>query len=170
MKQPNPSDTAVRVIATGGTFDKHYDPATGVLGFEKTSGLPALLAQARLDPAAAFETVMLIDSLDMTDEHRGQIALACRRSPERRIAIIHGTDTMIETAAVLARESTDATIVLTGAMVPAVVAGSDALFNLGFALACARLLPAGIHIAAHGRIFDWRTVRKNRAAARFEAI
>ena len=165
-----PSDpTALRVIATGGTFDKRYDPASGQLGFGTASGLPSMLGHARLDPMPAIETLMLIDSLDMTDIHREQIVKACRRAPERAIVVVHGTDTMIETARVLASSALDATIVLTGAMVPATIDHSDAAFNLGFAVACARTLPRGVHIAAHGRVFPWDGVRKNREAARFEA-
>ena len=161
---------ALRVIATGGTFDKRYDPATGLLGFGPDSALPALLAQARIEPGPVIETLMQIDSLDMTVAHREQIAAACRRSPEKAIVVIHGTDTMIETARVLATADVDATIVMTGAMVPASIEGSDAIFNLGFAIACAQTLHRGVHIAAHGRVFDWNGVRKNRAAARFEPI
>jgi L-asparaginase len=160
----------LRLIATGGTFDKRYDPATGLLGFGRESALPALLAQARIEPTPMIETLMLIDSLDMTDADREQIASACRRSAERAIVVIHGTDTMIETARVLAAAALDATIVLTGAMVPASIERSDAVFNLGFAIACAQTLHRGVHIAAHGRVFDWNRVRKNREAARFEPI
>ena len=160
----------LRVIATGGTFDKCYDPATGRLGFAPASHLERLLRQARVDPEPAIETLMLIDSLDMDEDHRARIVAACRRATERSIVIIHGTDTLPETARALATSSLPATIVLTGAMVPATIEGSDALFNLGFALACARCLPAGVHVAAHGRVFAWDAVRKNRAAARFEPI
>ncbi len=160
----------LRVIATGGTFDKCYDPANGQLGFGADSQLGRLLTQARLDPAPALETLMLIDSLDMTEEHRAQIVAACRRATERSIVVIHGTDTLAQTARVLAGATLPATIVLTGAMVPATIEGSDALFNLGFALACARLLPAGVHVCAHGRVFEWNDVRKNRSAARFESL
>jgi len=166
---PLTEPAALRVIATGGTFDKRYDPASGQLGFGSTSGLPSLLAHARLDPMPAIETLMLIDSLDMTDSHREQIVQACRRAPEQAIVVVHGTDTMIETAQMLASSALDATIVLTGAMVPATIEHSDAAFNLGFAIACARTLPRGVHIAAHGRVFPWDGVRKNREAARFEA-
>jgi L-asparaginase len=160
----------LRLIATGGTFDKRYNPATGQLGFGTGSSLPSLLEAARIGPDPALQTLMLIDSLDMTQEHRDRIAQACRESPEQAIVVIHGTDTMIETARVLAAARIDATIVLTGAMVPATIEQSDAAFNLGFAIACARTLPAGVHIAAHGRVFAWNAVRKNREAAKFEAI
>jgi len=159
---------SLRLIATGGTFDKRYNPASGQLDFAPATHLERLLRQARVDPEPVIETLMLIDSLDMTEGHRGQIVAACRRAVERSIVIIHGTDTLPETARALAAAGLPATIVLTGAMVPATIEGSDALFNLGFALACARCLPLGVHVAAHGRGFAWDAVRKNRAAARFE--
>lgn len=167
MSPPN-EPAALRVIATGGTFDKRYDPATGQLGFGTATRLSSLLAHARVDPMPAIETLMLIDSLDMTDTHREQIVQACRRAPEQAIVVVHGTDTMVETARVLAGAALDATIVITGAMVPASIEHSDAVFNLGFAIACAQTLPRGVHIAAHGRVFPWDGVRKNRDAARFE--
>jgi L-asparaginase len=105
----------------------------------------------------------------MNASHRQQIVDACRTAPEPCIVITHGTDTMAETGQVIAAAGLAKTIVLTGAMVPATIEHSDAAFNLGFAIACARTLPRGVHIAAHGRVFPWDGVRKNREAARFEA-
>lgn len=162
--------TPLRIIATGGTFDKHYDPATGSLGFGSGSALPLLIEQARLESFPVIERLMSLDSLDMTAADRLRILAACQASPEQAIVIVHGTDTLVETAEVLARAQIDACIVLTGAMVPACIDGSDARFNLGFAIACAQLLPAGVHIAAHGRVFAWNAVRKNRSGARFESL
>lgn len=170
MPEAVPPRTDLRLIATGGTFDKRYDPVSGQLGFGRESGLPALLAAARIDPLPAIETLMLIDSLEMNATHRERIVQACRVSSERAIVVIHGTDTMVETGRVLASASIEATIVLTGAMVPATIEHSDAAFNLGFAIACARTLPRGVHIAAHGQVFGWDRVRKNREAARFEDL
>lgn len=160
----------LRVIAAGGTFDKRYDAVSGSLGFG-ASCLPALCAEARLEPMPAFEVAMLLDSLVMTEADRLALARCCAAAPESRLVIVHGTDTMVETAAVLAREPAlaDRTIVLTGAMVPASVHGSDAPFNLGFAVAAARLAPAGTWIAMHGRLHAWDAVRKDRAAGRFVA-
>lgn len=160
---------SLRIITTGGTFDKHYDPIAGALGFDATH-LDEILARARLAAPVAFEVAMLIDSLEMNDSHRARILAACRAAAEQQMVIIHGTDTMVETAAVLGAAALDKTIVLTGAMVPYEIAGSDALFNLGFAVACASHLPAGAWIAMNGVAHRWDAVRKNRALGIFEAI
>lgn len=159
----------LRIITTGGTFDKCYDPLIGLLGFTQ-SLVPALLAPARLAPSPAIEPLMAIDSLHMRDEHRAAIVAACRQSEETRIVIVHGTDTMVETATALAHAALPATIVLTGAMVPASIKRSDAAFNLGFAVASAQTLPAGVWIAMNGRAHAWNRVRKNRELGCFEPI
>ena len=159
----------LRLLTTGGTFDKHYDPLTGQLVFAQ-SHLPNCLAQARFGSPPVIQPLMAIDSLEMTDYHRHQILAACRESPERQIVIIHGTDTLVETAAVLGSAQLEATIVLTGAMVPFEIEGSDALFNLGFAAACASTLTPGVWVAMNARVFDWRQVRKNRTLGCFEPI
>lgn len=159
----------LRIITTGGTFDKCYDPLSGQLIFD-ASRLPHLLNEARLASAPALESLMAIDSLHMEEAHRRRIADACRTSEEDKIVIIHGTDTMVDTAAVLARAGLARTIVLTGAMVPATITGSDAGFNLGFALACAQTLRPGVWIAMNGAVHAWDRVRKDRALGRFVAI
>lgn len=159
---------ALRILAAGGTFDKRYDPISGTLGFGD-SHLHEIVARARLAQPVAVEVAMLIDSLEMTDEHRQRLLDRCRAAPERAIVIVHGTDTMVETAAVLGAAALPRTIVLTGAMLPFDVAGSDALFNLGFAAGCARTLPAGVYVAMNAQVFDWRAVRKNRELGVFEA-
>jgi len=158
---------SLRIIATGGTFDKQYDPITGQLIFVE-SVLPESLALARITDPTSFEPLMAIDSLDMNDTHRGQILSACERSAEHKIVIIHGTDTMRETAHVLGRAGLQKTIVLTGAMVPYRVASSDALFNLGFAVAVAQLNAPGVFVAMNGRVFSWDKVRKNKTDGIFE--
>ena len=158
---------AVRILATGGTFDKHYDPIAGQLAFAE-SHLPALLASARCAPAVQVEVAMLLDSLDMTDAHRQELLARCRAASEPAIVIVHGTDTMTDTARVLGQARLAATIVLTGAMVPVEVAGSDAAFNLGFAMACAQLLPPGVWVAMNGAARPWDDVRKDRARGVFE--
>lgn len=158
---------SLRIITTGGTFDKHYDPIAGTLGFDK-SVLPEALTRARLTEPCAFEPLMAVDSLDMKDQHREQILVACRRAPESRIVIVHGTDTMRETAAVIAGAQLLKTIVLTGAMVPYEVAGSDAMFNLGSAVTAAHLSTPGVWIVMHAQVFPWNEVRKNRTAGVFE--
>ena len=162
----------LRLLACGGTFDKRYDPLNGELVFVE-SQLPGLVERARLTVPTVVETVMQIDSLDMKDAHRARVVEACMAASERAIVITHGTDTMPETAAALGPHFDEAggkTIVLTGAMVPYAIAQSDALFNLGFACACAQTLAPGVWIAMNGRIHRWDAVRKNREAGVFEAV
>lgn len=159
----------LRIIATGGTFDKHYDPLNGNLVFN-TSMLPAALQRARLTTPASFEALLALDSLDMQDHHRQQIRQACEQSAEDRIVIVHGTDTLTETACVLGQAALAKTIVLTGAMIPYQIAGSDALFNLGFACAAASLSAAGVYVAMNGQLFPWNDVTKNRAEGIFQPL
>ncbi len=158
---------SLRIIATGGTFDKQYNPLTGELVFGD-SILPSALARARITVPTRFEPLLALDSLDMQEPHRHQVRDACTRSDEAQIVIVHGTDTMRETAEVLGKAALNKTIVLTGAMVPYRIDGSDALFNLGFACAAAMLCAPGVYIAMNGQIFPWNAVRKNRAAGVFE--
>jgi L-asparaginase len=160
---------SLRIIATGGTFDKRYDPVDGKLGFGE-SHLPSIVERARLTGDVVVQIVMLIDSLDMLDEHRRQVLDACRAAPEESIVVVHGTDTMVETAAVLAGAALGKTIVLTGAMVPFSVDDSDASFNLGAAVAFARTLAPGVWVAMNGVARPWSDVRKNRAAGIFESL
>jgi L-asparaginase len=157
---------SLRIIATGGTFDKHYDAVKGALGFGKTH-LPQLLAQARITLPVTVQELMLLDSLDMQDSDRARILQACAEASEERIVIIHGTDTMRETAEVLGNARLARTIVLTGAMVPYEVAESDALFNAGFAIGVVQQLPHDVYIAMNGQVFSWDNVMKDRAAGRF---
>jgi L-asparaginase len=163
----NPQPFSARIIVTGGTFDKHYDAIKGELTF-KESHLPAILEQARVTLAVALEINQLIDSLEMRDAHRSSILAACQRAQERHIVVIHGTDTMALTAGVIGAAALDKTIVLTGAMIPYSIQGSDALFNLGFALAAAQTLPCGTFIAMNGRVFGWQDVQKNKQGGVFE--
>ena len=157
----------IRLIATGGTFDKHYDAIHGQLVFGE-SHLAAALARARLTIPVVLETLPLMDSLDMHDIDRQRIVDACTASCEDAIVIVHGTDTMVETASLLGSAALAKTIVLTGAMIPYEIANSDALFNLGFACGIAQTLGAGVYVAMNGRYFAWRAVRKNREAGIFE--
>jgi len=159
----------LRILATGGTFDKRYDPVTGELGFGE-SHLPSIIERARLTDDVTLQVVMLIDSRDMQDEHLEQVLDACRAAPESRLVVVHGTDTMVETAAVLARAALPKTIVLTGAMVPFSVDDSDASFNLGAAVAFARTLEHGVWVAMNGVARPWSDVHKNRAAGIFESL
>jgi L-asparaginase len=157
----------IRIIVTGGTFDKHYDEIRGELTF-KESHLPEILKLTRVTVPVEIEQDQLIDSLQMQDANRRSVLEACQRAPERRIVITHGTDTMAETAKVLGPAGLDKTIVLTGAMIPYKITGSDALFNFGTAFMAVQLLPAGVWIVMNGKAFPWDKVRKNRAIGVFE--
>ncbi|HVN05837.1 MAG TPA: asparaginase domain-containing protein [Bryobacteraceae bacterium] len=159
----------IRIFVTGGTFDKEYNELTGELFF-KDSHLPEMLKLGRCSLDLAVRTLMMIDSLHMTADDRQIILQHCRQAPETRIVITHGTDTMVETAAVLATGITDKTIVLTGAMIPYKFGSSDGLFNLGSALAFAQTLPAGVYVAMNGRYLAWNRVRKNRQTGMFEDV
>ncbi len=138
----------VRVLVTGGTFDKEYNELTGSLAFRDTH-LPEMLRLGRCRVEVTIQTLMMIDSLEMTDADRARIVGDVPRRAESRILITHGTDTMVETAAALAAAMTDAgkTIVLTGAMIPYAFGSSDGLFNLGSALSFVQVLPPGVYIA-----------------------
>ena len=159
----------IRIIVTGGTFDKTYDEISGRLSFG-TTHLPEMLRLGRSRVDTTIETLMMIDSLDMTEQDRTRIAQSCAASPESRIVITHGTDTMVETARVVAQSVIGKTIVLTGAMVPYAFGSSDGLFNLGSALSFAEVLPPGVYIAMNGQHFTWDQVRKNRETGVFERI
>ncbi len=160
---------SLRIIATGGTFDKHYDEIAGQLGFENSS-LPNIIQRARITLPVAQEVLPLLDSLDMQDSDRQRVLTSSQRATEQSIVIIHGTDTMCKSAAVLAAAQLDKTIVLTGAMIPYQIKHSDALFNLGFACGVAQTLPVGVYIAMNGQVFDWDKVQKNTVAGVFQAI
>ena len=159
--------TALRILVTGGTFDKNYDEIEGRLFFRETH-VPEMLRLGRSQLPVTVETLMLIDSLDMTDDDRARILAACRGAPEQRIVITHGTDTLEQTARVLGEAQLAKTIVLTGAMVPYTFGSSDGLFNLGSSLAFAQALPAGTYVAMNGRCFRADKVRKNKKSGVFE--
>ena len=158
---------AVRILITGGTFDKEYDEIKGRLYFKDTHMREILnLGRSRL--AVKIQTLMMVDSLDMTMDDRKLILNNCRKVDENQIVITHGTDTMTETARVLAVANLKKTIVLTGAMIPYKFGSSDGLFNFGGALAFAQSLPQGVYIAMNGKCFDWDKVRKNKETGVFE--
>lgn len=159
----------LRIIATGGTFDKHYNELNGSLGFAD-SHLPQAIAQSRMTVDPQLELLPLLDSLDMQDVDRQRVLGACSAAPEKAIVIIHGTDTMKETAAVLGAATLEKAIVLTGAMIPYEIANSDALFNLGFACGVAQILPPGVYVAMNGKVFAWDNVQKNRSAGVFQTL
>lgn len=161
--------STLRLIVTGGTFDKQYDELNGTLAFGSTH-VEDVLRRGRSDVALVVEVLMLKDSLDLTDEDRARIVAAARASDERRIVVTHGTDTMVESARALAAADLEKTIVLTGAMIPYVFGSSDGLFNLGSALSFAQVLPPGVYVAMNGRVFPWDNVRKNKTRGVFEPI
>ena len=164
-----PAASQVAILVTGGTFDKEYNELNGELFFRQTH-VPTMLSLGRCLLPVRIQTLLLIDSLKMTDADREQIARTCIEAKEDRLVITHGTDTIVETAAFLAKRVTGKTIVLTGAMVPYTFGSSDGMFNLGCSLAFAQTLPPGIHVAMNGRCFDWNEVRKNRDKGIFEKI
>jgi L-asparaginase len=157
------------IFVTGGTFDKTYDEITGRLTFGDTH-LSEMLRLGRSRVEVSVRTLMMIDSLDMTDADREIVVRHCAACDQQRIVITHGTDTMVETAAAIARGVTGKTVVLTGAMIPYAFGSSDGLFNLGSALSFAQVLPPGVYIAMNGQHFAWDRVRKNRDTGVFEAI
>ncbi len=160
----------IRVLVTGGTFDKEYNELNGTLFFKDTH-VPEMLRLGRSRVEVQVETLMMMDSLDMQDADRSRIVEACRTAAETRLVVTHGTDTMVDTARALAMSADSAlaakTIVLTGAMVPYAFGSSDGLFNLGSALSFVQALTAGVYVAMNGRCFNWDTVTKDRAAGVF---
>lgn len=159
----------IQIFVTGGTFDKEYNELNGQLFFKDTH-LQEMLTLGRSRVKIDHEVLMLIDSLDMTEKDRELIAEKCTNIPTEKILITHGTDTMVETAKVLASKSINKTIVLTGAMIPYKFGSSDGLFNLGSAIGFVQTLPSGIYIAMNGRYFTWDNCRKNKQTGEFEEI
>ncbi len=161
----------VQIFVTGGTFDKEYNFITGELYFKDTH-LKEMLVRGRCNIDIDIKTLMMVDSLEMTDTDRGIIAHNCRRSNADEIILTHGTDTMVKTAEYLANENIEGkTIIVTGAMVPyAFGTSSDGFFNLGSAIAFAQALPEGVYVAMNGRYYLWHNVRKNRETGFFEEI
>ena len=160
---------ALKILITGGTFDKEYDEIKGSLYFKETHMTEILeLGRSRVD--VNIEKLMLIDSLDMTPNQRELIVSKCIESEEDQVVITHGTDTMTTTGKMLAEKKMDKTIVLTGAMIPYKFGSSDGLFNLGGAIAYAQSLPSGVYIAMNGQFFEWDKVEKNRKKGVFESI
>lgn len=165
-------------LVTGGTFDKTYDEINGQLVFG-ASHLEKMLQQARNHVACEIRTLMMVDSLLMTDEQREDIVATCLNCPHEKIIITHGTDTMAATAQAIATAIATAsrskphkpkTIILTGAMIPYNFGSSDGLFNLGSAIAFAQIHNPGVYVTMNGRCFDWDDVRKNRQTGIFECL
>ena len=164
---PTFAGMSIRIFVTGGTFDKEYNELSGQLFF-KDSHLPEMLELGRCLVTVDIRTLMMIDSLEMTDIDRELIARHCQDADETRIIITHGTDTMAETAAMLSQKVEGKTIVLTGAMIPYKFGSSDGLFNLGSAMAFVQTLSPGVYVAMNGRYFNAGKVRKNKRTGVFE--
>ena len=160
---------AIRIFITGGTFDKEYNELNGQLFFKDTH-LNEMLKLGRSRVDTEVRTLMMVDSIELSQEDRELIAMNCFKANEDKIIITHGTDTMVETAAVIAEKVKDKTIVLTGAMIPYKFGSSDGLFNLGAAVAFVQTLPVGVYISMNGRIFNWNNCRKNKVKGEFEEI
>jgi L-asparaginase len=159
----------IRIFVTGGTFDKEYNELTGQLFFKDTH-LHEMLRLGRCNVEADIRTLMMIDSLEMTDMDRELIARHCMEADEERIIITHGTDTMGDTAQILAKSINSKTVVLTGAMIPYKFGSSDGLFNLGSAIAFVQTLPHGVYVAMNGKYFHADNVRKNKQTGQFERM
>ncbi|OJU73682.1 MAG: asparaginase [Bacteroidetes bacterium 47-18] len=160
---------SLRILITGGTFDKEYDEINGQLSFEETH-VPEMLKLGRCTVPTEVRTIMMIDSLDMTDADREVIVHNIKSVPEDQIVITHGTDTMAETAAFIAKEKLEKTIVITGAMIPYKFGSSDGFFNLGSSIAFAQALPHGVYVVMNGRYYNWNNVRKNKQTGFFEEV
>ena len=165
MKREN----TIRILITGGTIDKEYDPLTGELTFPK-SHLSNMLNQVRCKVGFVLEEIMLKDSLEMKDKDREEVLGKCTHCSENRVVITHGTDTMVETARFLGKNVKGKTVVLVGAMIPYAFGASDALFNLGCAFSAVQALESGVYITMNGKIFLWDNVRKNKESGDFEEL
>ena len=165
-------ERTIRIITTGGTFDKQYDAVRGELIFRE-SQLPRILNQARVTLPGHLDSLLAVDSLVMTEEERQRIALNALSSVERMVVIVHGTDTMVKTAMLLEsmkRDDDGHVFVFTGAMIPYSLENSDAVFNLGCALSFVQTAASGVYITMGGRLYDASNVRKNKEKGIFESL
>ena len=160
---------SIRIFVTGGTFDKEYNEINGELYF-KDSHLAEMLKLGRNLVPVDIRTLMMIDSLEMTEIDRELIAEHCGKADEDKIIITHGTDRMAETARILAEKVKFKTIVLTGAMIPYKFGSSDGLFNLGSAFGFVQMCPPGVYVAMNGRCFEAGKVKKNKDSGVFEEL
>jgi L-asparaginase len=159
----------IKIIVTGGTFDKEYNELTGELFFNKTH-IPEMLKLGRSRLELNILTLMMCDSLHMNDSDIKNILEECQKSEEDKILITHGTDKMVNTAKILGQSIKNKTVVITGAIIPYAFGSSDGMFNLGSALAFVQTLSNGVYISMNGRIFNWNNARKNRENGNFEEI
>ena len=169
----NTKPEAIKILSTGGTIDKYYAPLLGNLAL----GAPAaanVLTRASVTTPYQVEMVLQKDSLEITEDERDAICERIITEPVSRIIVTHGTDTMINTARLLAQKikpsAWNKTVLFTGAMVPDSYGHSDAAFNIGFAFAMVQMLPPGIYVAMNGEIFDPFHVRKNHENGCFETL
>jgi len=169
MRVSKQKKNVIRILITGGTIDKEYDPLRGELTFSK-SHLSNMLNQVRCKVRFILEEIMLKDSLEMKGEDREEVLKKCINCSEDRVIVTHGTDTMVETARFLGKNVKSKTVVLVGAMIPYTVGASDALFNLGCAFSAVQALQPGVYITMNGKIFLWDNVRKNKESGKFEEI
>lgn len=159
----------IKILITGGTIDKSYNMLNGEMHFID-SHIPAMLAEARCKAEYQLDKLMLKDSKDISDKDRLMILSSCKHCEESKIILTHGTDTMVETAQLLAASIDDKTIVITGAMVPYIFEKNDSLFNLGAAFSAVQCLPAGVYIVMNGSVFNAHEVVKNRDEGIFETV
>jgi len=159
---------SIKIITTGGTFDKVYYDALSEFSIGEPMAEP-LLQEAGVHCAYSIHSLLKKDSLEFTGADRQLLATIISQCAEEKILVIHGTDTMTLSAQQLG-QLTDKTVVFTGAMQPARMRNTDAPFNLGFALGVLQCLPAGVYIAMHGQVFSAAQVQKNRQQGRFESI
>jgi L-asparaginase len=158
----------IQILITGGTFDKSYNHLKGDLYFKKTH-IPEMLERSKSRLNVNVKTLMMIDSLEMTQKDIQLIINECINSKSKRIIITHGTDTMVRTATKIAKEVKGKTIVLTGAMIPyAFGSSSDGFFNLGSALSFVQVLKKGVYVAMNGQYFKHDNVKKNIEKGFFE--
>jgi L-asparaginase len=160
---------AIKILITGGTFDKEYDELNGQLFFKHTH-VNEILKLGRCNLSIQTRTLMMIDSLEMSDADRDIIINHCRQCDEDKIVITHGTDTMEHTARKIGEANLGKTIVITGAMIPYKFGSSDGLFNLGAALAFVQTLPTGVYVVMNGKYFPYNNVTKNKASGTFEEL
>tara|TARA_S200000501_G_scaffold378548_1_gene441786 strand:+ start:2816 stop:3310 length:495 start_codon:yes stop_codon:yes gene_type:complete len=159
----------IRIITTGGTFEKVYDPLSGSLIFTD-SFIPKIVTELNIDVSIIHEKLFSIDSTNMNEEHRRKILKSCQLSEEKKILIIHGTDTMTLSAKLIGKHELKKTILFTGSMTPFSINNSEASFNLGYALAKLDFLKKGVFIAMNGRLFDYKNVKKNKDKGVFEKL
>ncbi len=159
----------IRLLTTGGTFDKVYCPIKKKMILEE-SKIPEILKNANCRRIVRVEHIIKKFSNFFVDSDFKKIIRKCKKSRERSIVITHGTEKMSETAKLLVNAKINKTIVLVGAMIPYSIPENDASFNLGFAIGVVQTLPVGVYVAMNGKIFDGSKVVKNRVLGRFEAV